>query len=221
MENMMNQNEFNNAVRMIAQMNNLSEAAVLRLIELTSEMSGTRFASLKEYRSDESDHSESASHLVQLGFNYANMKAQERKALETIKEEGVSGLGVDGYDYNRIDLDGKPLEEFKAEVRAALPKAIEAMLEPSSKKKDTSADLWLNKSVVVNRNTWRISIVGEEVRKSVVEQGEFHKPKSKALTIAKAIIRRAANVRTDKFRRFALDNFAGRLNLQGETLDIG
>lgn len=215
-----NSSEWNDAVKMIARMNSLSEEAVLRLIELTGELSGTRFANLKEYRSDKSDNSESATHLVQLGFSYANMKAQERKALEGLNERGVEGLSVDGYDYGRIDLDGTPIEEFKASVREKLPEAIKAMLEPP-KKKDNSADLWLNAVVVVNRNTWRMCVVGEEVRKSVVEQGEFHKPKSKALTIAKAIIRKAAQVRTDKYRRFALDNFDGRLNLQGETLDIG
>jgi uncharacterized protein YqfA (UPF0365 family) len=89
------------------------------------------------------------------------------------------------------------------------------------KAKDTSNDVWLNKILVFNVGTRRLSMVGEEVKKAVVQSGEYKKVASVPNTIAKALIRKQLDFRTDKYRRFTIDNFEGELKLQGETLNIG
>lgn len=211
---------FNDVIIEIAGQLGCSSETLSKLIEKTSQMEslGARFARLNGYGSDASDNSENASHTVVLNFNYGNMLEQERKALE---EFDINDADVDAFDYGRIDLNGKTVEQFKSEVRASLGEALAALKGPK-RAKDTSNDLWFNKVLVFNKETVRISLVGQTVRKDVVEQGEFHKPKSKALTVAKDIIRYQAGCRSSKFRRFALDNFLnGNISLQGETLEIG
>jgi hypothetical protein len=209
---------FNDVVVKVAAQMGISPEALEKLIRITNDMesNGAKYARVNEYGSDVSDNTESASHTVVLNINYGNMVKQEREALDAFD---ISQANVDAYDYNRIDLDGKSVEEFKSEVRAKLEEALTALKGPK-KQKDTSADVWLNPILVFNLNTVRLSLVGQGVRKDVVEQGEFHKPKSKPLTVAKDIIRYQAGCRTSKYRRYAIDNFNGNIRLQGETLEI-
>lgn len=194
----------------------VGEQEVKRLIDLTSEIKGARFAHLAGYRSDASDYSEEANHTVILGFSYEKMKEQEAKAL---RELNLSAVELQVFNYNRIDLAGRSLADFQTEVRSLLPKALGQMLEPKKSKK--SNDVWLNRCLVFNTETLRLSIVGEEVRKTVVEAGDLHKPASKPLTVAKRTIEKVADVRTANYRRFCIDNFDGRISLQGETVTIG
>ena len=198
---------------------------VERLVRITTDMEGlgARFARVNKYRSDKSDHTELASHTLLLNFSYANMLKQEKEKLETAN---VGGIDVERYNYEgRINYEKKgyaTAEAYKNAVAEALETALAELRTPKAKKDDeVSNDIWLNKVLVFNTNTRRLSIVGEEVKKVVVEQGEFKKVASDPKTIAKELIRKQLDFRTDKYRRFAIDNFEGELKLQGETLEIG
>jgi hypothetical protein len=197
---------------------------VERLIEITNDMEriGARFARLNKYRSDKSDHTELASHTLLLNFSYANMLKQEKERLTTVN---ISAIDVERFNYERINFEKKgyaTVESYKVAVGEALETALAELRKPKESKDDeVSNDIWLNKVLVFNTNTQRLSIVGEEVKKVVVEQGEFKKVASDPKTTAKNLIKKQLDFRTDKYRRFAIDNIEGELKLQGETLEIG
>lgn len=196
---------------------------VERLISIANDMEGmgARFAHLRKYNSDESDNTELASHTLILNFNYGNMLKDEAEKLKSVNIEGID---IERFNYEGIDYasQGYTLETFKVAVRDALETALAEMRKPKEKKGDgTSNDIWLNKVLVFNTNTRRLSIVGEEVKKVVVREGEYKQVASKPKTIAKSLIRKQLGFRTDKYRRFAIDNIEGGVNLQGETLNIG
>lgn len=195
---------------------------VERLIQITNDMEsvGARFARLNKYRSDKSDHTELASHTLLLNFSYANMLKQEKERLTNVN---ISAIDVERFNYDRINFEKKGydnVESYKVAVAEELETALAEMRQPKESKGESN-DIWLNKVLVFNTNTQRLSIVGEEVKKVVVEQGEFKKVASDPKTIAKELIRKQLDFRTDKYRRFAIDNIEGELKLQGETLEIG
>ena len=194
---------------------------VEKLIVTTTDMEsiGARFARLNKYRSDKSDNTELASHTLLLNFNYANMLADEKEKLKAVNIEAID---VERFNYEGVDYasQGYDLASYKQAVREALENALAEMKAPK-KAKDTSNDVWLNKILVFNVGTRRLSMVGEEVKKAVVQSGEYKKVASVPNTIAKALIRKQLDFRTDKYRRFTIDNFEGELKLQGETLNIG
>lgn len=198
----------------------VSPEGIEKMIDKITEFEkrGARFARITKYQSDASDNTEEASHTIILNVNYGNMLEQEKEALANFD---ITTANVDGFNYSNIDYasQGYTLEAFKVAVKAALATALNEMVAPK-KKKDTSADIWLNNVMVLNTNTCRMSIIGQAVSKSVTEEGEFKQVASKPLTIAKKIIRMQAGCRTDKYRRFALDNFFGSINMQGETIEM-
>lgn len=214
----MTQQSFDQVVAQLSAQWGCSPEKVARLIELTGSLEnvGARFARLNEYRSDKSDNTESASHTVLLNFSYANMLKDEKEKLLNFD---VNTVDVDAFDYSRINTGSLTLEQYKRAVKDALPTALAEMNAPKQVK-DTSNDVWLNKVMVFNLNTLRLSIVGEAIKRAVVEEGEYKQVKSAPLTVAKQLIRKQAGCRSDKYRRFAIDNFEGEAKLQGETLDI-
>lgn len=198
----------------------VSPEAIEKMIEKITEFEkrGARFAHITKYQSDASDNTEEASHTILLNVNYANMLEQEKEALAKFD---ITTANVEAFNYSGIDYasQGYTLESFKQAVKDALSEALEALNAPK-KKKDTSTDIWLNNVMVLNTKTCRMSLIGQAVSKAVTEEGEFKQVASKPLTIAKKIIRMQAGCRTDKYRRYALDNFFGSIKMQGETIEM-
>ena len=212
---MKNDKTFNELIAKIVSVYGCSEEQVLRLMEITSDMSkGAKFARIIGYSSDKSDHSEIADHTIILNFSYGNMRKDDKETLRTFD---VNVVDVNKFNYDSIDLNGKDLTTFKNEVTNSLQNALYEINNP--KKKETSNDDWLNNMLVFNWNTERLSILGEEVKKNVIVEGEYKITKSAPLTIAKKLIKKQAKLRVDKYRRFAIDNLS-IVNLQGETLEI-
>jgi hypothetical protein len=175
---------------------------------------GAKFARIIGYSSDKSDHSEIADHTIILNFSYQNMIKDDKETLRTFD---VNVVDVNKFNYDSIDTKGMELTTYKNEVRNCLQNALYEINNP--KKKETSNDDWLNNMLVFNWNTERLSILGEEVKKNVIVEGEYKITKSAPLTIAKKLIKKQAKLRVDKYRRFAIDNLS-IVNLQGETLEI-
>lgn len=214
-----NQNQnpmFNELVALIVSSYGCNELEVINLIDITTNMSrGAKFASIKEYSSDKSEHSELANHNIILNFSYENMKKDDKEILRTFD---VNVIDVNKFNYDNIDLNGKDLTTFKNEVRSLLAEVLEELRNPI-KKNRVNNDIYLNDMLVFNTKTERLSIIGEGVKKSVIVEGEFKKQKSVPKTIAKKLVKKQANLRSDKFRRYAIDNLS-IVKLQGETLEI-
>jgi hypothetical protein len=206
----------NELIAKIVSVYGCSEEQVLRLMEITSDMSkGAKFARIIGYSSDKSDHSELADHTIILNFSYANMRKDDKETLRTFD---VNVVDVNKFNYESIDTKGMELTAYKNEVRNCLNNALYEINNPKPSTK-VNNDEYLNEMLVFNWNTERLSIIGQGVKKETIVEGEYKKVKSAPLTIAKKLIMKQANLRVDKYKRFAIDNL-NIVNLQGETLEI-
>jgi hypothetical protein len=187
--------------------------AVLALIEATNNI-GVTFCSIKNYKSDKSDNTENAQHLINIGVRYETILEKDANIYEDFD---VSTIDVNRFNYSSIDTAGLSLEAYKAAVKAALPIALAELQQP--KKERQSNDVYLSKVIVFNVTTERLSILGQAVTKTVTEKGEFKKVKSAPKTIAKRLIEFAAKPKSNDIRRFAIDNLEA-VKLFGDTIEI-
>lgn len=189
---------------------------VEKLIELTSGITGVSFVNISGYNSDKSDHTEIANFKVNFGISYQKMLEKDSISIDNVD---ISAIDVDNFNYSSIDTNGMTLENFKKAVKSALPEALAEMKMP--KKEKESNDVWLNKGLIFNTNTLRLSIFGQCINKeTVVKSEEFKLVKSAPKTIAKKLIGNAMNKKTDSLRRFALDNCLSKISLKGDTIEV-
>ena len=196
---------------------NLNLKQVELLINATNEIGGVSAVSIKGYSSDKSGNTEVANQLINVGASYQNMLAKDSNIYANFD---VATIDIDKFDYSTIDTGKLTLAEFKTEVKNQLAVAL-AELNAPKKSIDTSADIWLNKALVFNLNTLRLSIRGMQMNKSVEVKGEFKIVKSAPKTIAKKLIEKQAKGRSATLRRFAIDNLVGSIKLVGQELEIG
>jgi len=217
MQNTAQTNKEKAIVAILTAYSNLNIGQINNLIAATNGIKGVSFVSIKGYSSDKSNNTEIANQLVNIGASYANMLTKDNNIYANFD---VTSVNVDKFDYSTIDTAGLTLDEFKAAVKEALPIALDELNQPKAKK-DTSADIWLNKAVVFNLNTLRLAIFGQSVNKVVETKGTFKVVKSAPKTIAKRLIEKQAQGKAQTLRRFTIDNLVGSVTLKGDTLEIG
>ena len=184
-----------------ANYNNLNEQQIQALINATNEIGGCSMVAIKDYSSDKSNNTEIANQLINVGGNYANMLKKDGNIYANFD---VNTVDVEKFNYSTIDTGKLTLDEFKQAVKENLPIALTELQAPK-KTKETN-DIYLNKVLVWNLNTLRLSVIGQQINKTVETKGEFKIVKSAPKTIAKRLIEKQAKGRTQTLRRFALDN---------------
>ena len=197
----------------------ISRLDVERLIELTNENSRVRFVSLRGYNSDKSLNTEVANQIVNINASYGNMLEKDALTLNNVVLGRDVVPMIETWDYERYDLNGVSVEDFKKQVKEALEMALFELRNPKTGTRESN-DIWLNKALVFNTNTLRLSLFGSSISKEVVQEGVFKKVKSAPKTVAKQIIQKAVEPRTSKLRRFTIDNLNG-MKIDGETLNLG
>lgn len=215
METLINNREMA-IVNILSVYTNLSADSLINLIHLTNGITGVSFVSINGYSSDKSNNTEIANQVINIGASYENMLQKDENIFAKVD---LSTIDVNRFDYSTIDTGVYTLEQYKEEVKRMLPVALAELLEPK-KNKDTSADIWLNRALVFNLHTMRLSIFGMQQNKTIEIKGQFKVVKSAPKTVAKRLIEKQANGRTATLRRFALDNLIGTINLKGETIEI-
>ena len=211
------QNRQNAILGILNAYGNLDVNQIELLIKATNEIGGVSAVSIKGYSSDISQNSEVANQLINVGANYQNMLTKDSNIYANFDVESVD---VEKFDYSTIDTAKLTLEQFKEAVKEALPLALTELQAPK-KSIDTSNDIWLNKALVFNHNTMRLSIRGMQMHKSIETKGTFKVVKSAPKTIAKKLIEKQAKGRSATLRRFAIDNLVGSIKLVGQELEIG
>ncbi len=199
-----------------ANYNNLNEQQIQALINATNEIGGCSMVAIKDYSSDKSNNTEIANQLINVGASYQNMIKKDTNIYANFD---VNTVDVDKFNYATIDTGKLTLDEFKQAVKENLEIALTELQAPK-KTKETN-DIYLNKALVWNLNTLRLSVIGQQINKTVETKGEFKIVKSAPKTIAKRLIEKQAKGRTQTLRRFALDNVIKEIRLNGETIEIG
>jgi len=195
--------------------NNLNEKQVNKLIEATNLISGVSLISINGYSSDKSNNTEIANQLINIGASYQNMIKKDNNIYANVD---LSLIDVDKFNYTSIDTAKLTLEQFKQAVKENLPIALIELQAPK-KSKETN-DIYLNKALVYNLNTMRLSVIGQQINKVVETKGEFKIVKSSPKTIAKKLIEKQVKSRTASLRRFALDNLINTISINGDKLEI-
>lgn len=195
--------------------NNLNEKQVNKLIEATNQISGVSLISINGYSSDKSNNTEIANQLINIGASYQNMIKKDSNIFANVD---LNLIDVDKFNYTSIDTAKLTLEQFKQAVKENLPIALTELQAPK-KSKETN-DIYLNKALVYNLNTMRLSVIGQQINKVVETKGEFKIVKSSPKTIAKKLIEKQVKSRTASLRRFALDNLINTISINGDKLEI-
>jgi hypothetical protein len=195
--------------------NNLNEKQVNKLIEATNLISGVSLISINGYSSDKSNNTEIANQLINIGASYQNMIKKDSNIFANVD---LNLIDVDKFNYTSIDTAKLTLEQFKQAVKENLPIALTELQAPK-KSKETN-DIYLNKALVYNLNTMRLSVIGQQINKVVETKGEFKIVKSSPKTIAKKLIEKQVKSRTATLRRFALDNLINTISINGDKLEI-
>lgn len=194
---------------------NISLKQVTELINATNGIGGVSFVKVKGYSSDKSNHTEIADQLINVGASYSNMLVKDENIFANFD---LNTIDINAFNYDSIELKGKSLETFKKEVFEALPIALQELQKPKEKKETN--DIWLNKALVFNLTTLRLSIFGQTIKKDIEVKGEFKKVASAPKTIAKKLIEKQAKGKSQTLRRFAIDNFNGTIKVKGDTIEI-
>lgn len=193
---------------------------VENLIDATNPLKGCKFISLANYNSDASDNTELANHVINIGFIYENMKKTDRDLLLGVD---LQTINVENFDYSLVNTADRTLAEYKALVQTSLPAAFAELTVSNDNAIGASGrennDVYLNKALVFNTKTSSLSIIGQGVSKSVTVEGEKKMVKKAALTVAKELIKKAANLRTNTYRRFKIENL-NSVKISGETITI-
>jgi hypothetical protein len=193
---------------------NISLKQVTELIEATNGISGVSFVKLRGYSSDLSKQTEIQDALINIGASYSNMVVKDENIFANFD---LSKVDVNKFNYSNIDLNGTPLDEYKKQVIEALPIALDELNKPGTK---ISNDIYLNKALVFNLTTLKLSIIGQGINKQIEQKGTFKVTKSKPKTIAKELIKKAAGSKKDTLRRYKIDNFNGSIKVKGDTIEI-
>lgn len=210
---------YENAILGVMDAYGITREAVERLIELTNGNERVRFVSIKGYNSDKSLNTEVANQVVNINASYGNMLEKDALTLNNVVlNRDVLPL-VETWNYERYDLNGVSVADFKKQVKEALGMALQELRNPKTGTRESN-DIQLNKALYFNKNTMRLSVFGASISKEVVQEGVFKKVKSAPKTVAKQIIQKAVEPRTAKLRRFAIDNLNG-MKMDGETLELG
>lgn len=195
--------------------NNLNEKQVNKLIEATNLISGVSLISINGYSSDKSNNTEIANQLINIGASYQNMIKKDSNIFANVD---LNLIDIEKFNYASIDTAKLTLEQFKLAVKENLPIALTELQAPK-KSKETN-DIYLNKVLVYNLNTMRLSVIGQQINKVVETKGEFKIVKSSPKTIAKKLIEKQVKSRTASLRRFALDNLINSISINGDKLEI-
>jgi hypothetical protein len=205
----------NTIISILSVYNQLNERQINKLIEATDKISGVSFVSINGYSSDKSNNTELANQLINIGASYQNMIKKDSNIYANFD---INTVDVEKFNYSTIDTAKLTLEQFKQAVKENLPIALNELNQPKAKKETN--DIWLNKALVYNTTTMRLSIFGQSINKVVETKGEFKIVKSSPKTIAKRLIEKQAKGRSATLRRFALDNLINTINIDGDKLEI-
>ena len=192
---------------------NLNEKILNELIEKTNQY-GLGYLKINGYKYDVSNGTETANQLINIGMNYE--KAVE-KSLVTYDNVDLSKINIDKHDYSTINTNGLSLSDYKQAVKNSLELALTEL--KKAPKPKTTNDVYLNKVLVFNYTTLKLSIVGKSESKTVEVKGDFNVTKKAPLTLAKEFIKRECKAPTNSMRRFKVDNISN-VKFSGNTIEL-
>lgn len=213
-------------VSILSAYGNMTRETLFTLIDATT-VKGAKFISLKDYNSNQSDNTELANYVVNIGISYENMLNKDSITLNTYDIDTIKDVlkeKVISHNYGKYDLSKftdykKPDFQPHIEIMDILPIALIELKEADQKPTDrVNNNIKLNPVLWFNTATNNLLIFGKKVSKDATLKGTFKPTKSAPLTVAKNIIR--DTLRKDDLRTFIVDNVLTSLTSKGEILEL-
>jgi len=196
-------------------MNTLKETLRgIKALVTAKTINGTTFVGVRGY---ENSKGEISNQTLLVGYNYTNML---NKDLETLKQLNIKTV---------IKKYGEEVAtKAYSELLTSLAKLTATETEKEQLRKDgdstirrsdgqTDAFITLAKGIKQNKESGKVFVSGVCERKTILVKGTYPNVNSRPKTLAKKEIKKLANLRNDKIRRFTF-NSINELKLQGVTI---
>jgi len=184
----------------------MKATTLLQLIE-SFDFSGVSFISIKGYCSDESENSEIADVVVNVGASYGNMKDAD---LITLQGADVSKLASDNFGF--------------AILEQAVKEKIQSIIAPNENRSNGQKDAYINLNpkgtLKYCKSTGSVLIQGTVVRKTVIKEGIFKTTNSRPLTLAKKHIDKVLDLKVAKMRYYKIANITRNVKVSGDCIEI-
>lgn len=161
---------------------------------------GVSFFSIKNYTNK---FGEVSNQLINVGINYGKSKEQD---IETLR---------------KADLTQMSFKSPITLIEKARTTLIEAFIKPDENRSNGQIDAYtqITPGVKVHNETGLMYIWGYRVNKTVITPGVYPVVNSKPDTIAKNELKKALDLKTEKFVNFSLE-LGNTLKANGETIEL-
>lgn len=174
---------------------------------------GCRFVSINNYESKTSG--EIAKYTINLGISIQTAKEQDFEKLKNCKILTLKKLSKES-DIP-MDIFTTAWDELLTSAEKNLSENIEDRTAQS--KAQTGAYVTITNGLKLCKATMELHIFGQFHSKETIKKGIYKEVKSAPKTIAKNMIKKELDMRTDKFRNFVLNNIE-TVKMNGETFEI-
>jgi len=168
-----------------------------KLIEKLQDIKGVSFVSIV-YNNEQNEKQHT---VFNVGVDYDKAK---QKDLEYLKNIDISTLNTD------LPLD------ILTEATQSLINDFEKSINKEKVKTDNF--IHISNGLKFHTEKQELYVYGMQIKKTVLEEGEYKEVKSKPLTIAKNLIRK--HLRTSKYRQYRIER-AEQFKIKGDTLVFG
>jgi len=156
---------------------------------------------------------EIANHQVNVNISVENAKKTDLDLLYNCSDAVV--LAVADRGKIAIEVVRLALTELVASAEKNLSAKVEDRTAQSQGQ--TDAYISLTPAIRLHKETMNVHIFGQAMSKQVIKEGEYKQVNSAPKTIAKNMLKKELNLRSDKFRDFILGN-VDMLKVQGTTI---
>lgn len=203
-----------NTIEQLIEGLNINPITRKELINVTKEIKGANFASFL-YSSKQSNGTELAQYIVNLGISYTNALSKD---IETLTNFDIANVDLSKIPFAGINTKKLTREEYTLAVKNSLEQAKNELLDSlnksfnktSEQRKEEAQSKGIfaldNKGIVkYYAGTNNINIFALLVSKSTKHEGTFKVVAKGAKTCAKELITKQSNLRSGKFRNFTFD----------------
>jgi hypothetical protein len=175
---------------------------------------GCKFVGLNNYTAKTSG--EIANYTINLGISVENTKKQDLQKLEDCEKAILCTLS---------ESSNIPLAIFETALNELIQSARKNLSEnmgdrTAQSQAQTAAYLTITSGLKLCKETLQLHIFGQIQNKTIIQKGEYKTVNSSDKTIAKNMIKKALNLRSEKFRTFILDNISS-VKMNGDVFEIG
>jgi hypothetical protein len=183
------------------------------LINKFASLKSATFISINNYLASTSG--ELADHVVNVNISVKNAKEADLKKLQAVTPADLKAIS------QKSKIDFETVSQAYSELLTSAVRNLSEDKEDRTAQSQAQSDayIFLTPAIRLHKETLTIHVFGQAISKHVIVEGQYKPVKSAPKTIAKNLIKKSLDMRSDKFRDFILGN-ADMLQVAGDTILI-